>query len=174
MTTENAKARKNRLARERRNAAAAQAPTPLEVIVAEDPTNFSAIVAQVQAEVDEFGIKGTDYTGNEPVDMSVPPKAERVDWDGNLLPGAEDIVPAKVAKVAKVTNHEGDRRVQGTKEYALEHYNDGEGWDVVVETMDDEAVFQIIKGSQGEPGAIKKMTAYLAARAGYAAEIVSA
>lgn len=52
-----------------------------------------------------------------------------------------------------------DPRVEAVKAHALEASNYEAGWDVVVETMEDEDIYDIVKKTRTPNGAIKKIAA---------------
>lgn len=62
--------------------------------------------------------------------------------------------------------------IKAVKDFATEHYGK-DGWDIVIETMSDEDIFQIIWRARTDQGAINKMAAHLEAPAAYRAEIIA-
>ncbi len=47
------------------------------------------------------------------------------------------------------------------KAHAIKYYNIGRGWDLVIETMDDAEIADIIRGARTMDGAKRKMARYL-------------
>lgn len=62
--------------------------------------------------------------------------------------------------------------VKDVKEYALANYN--KGWDIVIETMEDSEIAQIIVGSTTVMGAKRKMSAHISPFIDYARDIKGA
>jgi len=60
--------------------------------------------------------------------------------------------------------------VEEVKSYAAQNYNKG-GWDIVIETMDDWDIAEIVKGASNPKGAIWKMSVYIRPMASYRDEV---
>jgi hypothetical protein len=55
-----------------------------------------------------------------------------------------------------------DTRITSVVDYAKKHYEDRDSrWDIVVETMDRQDIWEIVKHTQTHKGAVKKMNAHL-------------
>lgn len=68
---------------------------------------------------------------------------------------------------------EDDYRIVAVKEHAAANYENG-GWDILIETMDDQEIYNIIYKARSSKGAIKLMAAHVGALAAYRDEIVNA
>jgi hypothetical protein len=66
-----------------------------------------------------------------------------------------------------------DGLVHHVKVYASEHYGSDEGWDIVIETMSDKDILDIVWRARTEAGAVRKMAAYIAPAAAYRSEIIA-
>jgi hypothetical protein len=82
-------------------------------------------------------------------------------------------VPVEVKVEASAVLFPNDMRINCVETYAKEHYDEG-GWDIVVETFTRHDIYQVVKYSQSEKGAIKKMAAYLEDIADHRQDIQSA
>lgn len=64
------------------------------------------------------------------------------------------------------------KRVEAVKAFAIEHYEEG-GWDVVVETYSDADIYNIVKHTRSEEGAIKKVAREIGAHNAVRKDIIA-
>ena len=90
--------------------------------------------------------RGSEGEAQETVTVTMPAQA------------AEDIDARwEAAKVARANGTLKPALIAAVKAYAAKHVEDGVGWDLVVETMTDEAIWDVIQWCDYERGAISQM-----------------
>lgn len=83
----------------------------------------------------------------------------------------ETAAALKAKKAAEKTTKE---LVAAVKEHAQKRYDDGFGWDVVIEAMSDEEIAEVVGSAQLPKTAVAKMRKHLAPRAEAKAEAIAA
>lgn len=67
---------------------------------------------------------------------------------------------------------DSDSKVGAVKAHAKEHYEE-DGWDIVIETMTNSDIYNVVKHTRSDKAAIKKMANHVAAPAAYRAEVIA-
>ena len=61
--------------------------------------------------------------------------------------------------------------LEGIKAHAISNYSNSEGWDLVIETMDDAEILEVIGGAETLDQAIRAMVVYNAAYVAYRGDV---